>query len=570
LEKDITRKKKLAIHALLLLVIVVSGFYIRVINLGATDIAVDESFGILAAKAVFETGKPILPMEVKNYERALWYTQLVVLSFKLLGVNEFSARFPSVIFGLLSIILTFFIGRRFFGTTVGLIASFLLAFAPFEVEWSRICRFYMMFQFFFMFGFFAFYNGLESEKHGTEEYESKSNTTSSRAYGHFWLRINSFISRWNINWWWLLLSLISLYVSFKVHQLTLLFFGSLLAYLFLMCVFIWIKHGFQETIRSKYFWFLSALAMAGVIGLAIPGVFGLLRALYEFRPSGYGEQVLSVLPALKYSLFLGSASLFPLGALFILGCIQICTRADKAGFYALIFTIVPLLVLSLFGSTAGERYLLNVFPLIILIASYSIYTLFKSESRVLNENIFKGNKSRHEFSTMSMLFFVGLLVAFPSWGYYTYKVIKGDGQLIGGLHRPKRLKEACNYLKSHSMDGDVVVATLLNPMLYYCGRVDYFISKSHLTKLIDENEDQFDQIGNLGKVKVIGDLGSLKNVLSNSKRGWIVVDSIRLNQPHRVPEDIKKFIVQNPKLVLHKVETEDNIFVFSWGMNSGE
>ena len=135
----------------LLTLLVLTGLSLRLINLGKPGLAYDESFHVVSAKSMLDTGEPNLPSG-EPYTRALLFTRLVAFSFSLLGSNEFAARLPSVIFGTLTIILIFFVGKRMFGTTVGLISAIFLALSPFEIAWARECRMYAMFQFFFLFG----------------------------------------------------------------------------------------------------------------------------------------------------------------------------------------------------------------------------------------------------------------------------------------------------------------------------------------------------------------------------------------------------------------------------------
>lgn len=49
------------------------------------------------------------------------------LSFKLLGVSEFSARLPSAIFALITMVFTYLLGKKLFNRGVGLISAFALS-----------------------------------------------------------------------------------------------------------------------------------------------------------------------------------------------------------------------------------------------------------------------------------------------------------------------------------------------------------------------------------------------------------------------------------------------------------
>ncbi len=66
--------------------------------------------------------------EARNYEYMPAYPLLVALSFELFGLGVAQARLVSVFFGWLTVMLTFALGRRFFGTGVGLVSASLLCF----------------------------------------------------------------------------------------------------------------------------------------------------------------------------------------------------------------------------------------------------------------------------------------------------------------------------------------------------------------------------------------------------------------------------------------------------------
>ena len=94
-------------------------FYLRFNNLGDHSFSNDEAITTYAAIGVLEHGTPVLPSG-EVYTRALLNTYLIALSFKTLGVSEFSARIVSVIFGTLTIPLVYLLGKEL-GRRTGLI-----------------------------------------------------------------------------------------------------------------------------------------------------------------------------------------------------------------------------------------------------------------------------------------------------------------------------------------------------------------------------------------------------------------------------------------------------------------
>src|SRR3989338_6036314 len=114
---------------LLLGLIVAAGFLIRVHHLALSGFWVDEMFHVDAAKSILATGQPTLEGG-RIYTRAWPFTYVIVAFFKFFGVSEISARIPAVIFGVLSIVLTFYVARKWFDRPTALVASFLMTFSP--------------------------------------------------------------------------------------------------------------------------------------------------------------------------------------------------------------------------------------------------------------------------------------------------------------------------------------------------------------------------------------------------------------------------------------------------------
>jgi len=322
------RNKEFIIPTVFLLLIVLSGIYIRIDGLANLGLAFDETIHLYAAKSILETGEPTLPSGY-NYNRSIFFTYAVALSFKLFGVNEFTARLPSIIFGTLSIILVFFIGRRFFGSPVGLIAAFLMAFLPFEIVWSRTCRMYSMYQAFFLAGFLTFYLGLENEQ------RVERSARQSKNWSLYNLSVSSY---WNLNLAWLFLSAILLFVAYRLQTEVVIFYGSVLAYLISMSFFDFIALGARQTFRRKYFLLFVFLSIAGVVALALPGVYSLLQTHSQFSPL-WAKQI-RVSPS-AYRDFLLSPVFSPIMAFFVLGAIQACVRVNKAGLYTFMAATVP-------------------------------------------------------------------------------------------------------------------------------------------------------------------------------------------------------------------------------------
>lgn len=70
------------------------------------------------------------------------YAYLDVIPIKLFGLNEFATRFPSALFGVLTVLLTYFLAKRIFNNwefteMIALVSSLILAISPWHIMLSR-------------------------------------------------------------------------------------------------------------------------------------------------------------------------------------------------------------------------------------------------------------------------------------------------------------------------------------------------------------------------------------------------------------------------------------------------
>ena len=79
-------------------------------------------------REMLERGDFITPYlnYVKYFEKPPLHYWLNALSFTLFGENEFAARFPGALMGLLTVLLTYHVGRQLFGRREGLLAALIL------------------------------------------------------------------------------------------------------------------------------------------------------------------------------------------------------------------------------------------------------------------------------------------------------------------------------------------------------------------------------------------------------------------------------------------------------------
>jgi len=130
----------------LLILILLLGFCVRLVRLHDKEMWYDEAFAVLYAEKEIDA---IIRGTVTSVEGAaadihplLYY--FFLHSWMRIGQSPVIVRFPSVVFGLLSICLVFHIARELFDGQVGLLAAALAAISPFHIWYSQEARMYSL------------------------------------------------------------------------------------------------------------------------------------------------------------------------------------------------------------------------------------------------------------------------------------------------------------------------------------------------------------------------------------------------------------------------------------------
>jgi len=136
-------KKSLIILGIIVLIAAV----LRLWNIGSVPISPDWDEAALGYNAYSilhtardEYGKflPIVLRSFDDYKPAL-YSYFTIPSIIIFGLNVFSVRLPSAIFGILTVVGVFFLARELFKSEkLTLLCAFLLAISPWHIQFSRI------------------------------------------------------------------------------------------------------------------------------------------------------------------------------------------------------------------------------------------------------------------------------------------------------------------------------------------------------------------------------------------------------------------------------------------------
>lgn len=131
---------------LILTVIVILAFVVRFYKLGVvpSGLYIDEAAQGYSAYSILKTGRdefgktfPIVFRSMTDFRTPI-YTYIVAAVFPVFGVNAFSVRLPSFVFGVLSVISMYFLTLEVSSNKkLSLITSFLMAISPWHILFSR-------------------------------------------------------------------------------------------------------------------------------------------------------------------------------------------------------------------------------------------------------------------------------------------------------------------------------------------------------------------------------------------------------------------------------------------------
>ncbi len=116
-------------------------------------IAHDEALYAKRAKLMVESDNWLTPF-TRPHHKTVGSYWLIATSFKLFGVNEFSARFPSALFSLLAVLTFFFISKNLFNENSAFVSSFSLISMPLWIQYSRTAGPDMPYVFFMLLALF--------------------------------------------------------------------------------------------------------------------------------------------------------------------------------------------------------------------------------------------------------------------------------------------------------------------------------------------------------------------------------------------------------------------------------
>lgn len=165
-------KNKIIVILLSLVILLDAGLRLYKLADNPPSISWDEAAVGYNAWTILHWGKDewsrSLPLSFKSFEddKHPLHIYLTVPTIKIFGLNEMGVRASSAIFGVLNVVIIFFLAKIIFDNNwVGLIASLILAISPYNIHFSRFNHELNFVLFFFMLGLSLFLKGIQKKNY---------------------------------------------------------------------------------------------------------------------------------------------------------------------------------------------------------------------------------------------------------------------------------------------------------------------------------------------------------------------------------------------------------------------
>lgn len=150
-------------YSLSVISLLIISFAIRLYNLGELGLWWDELLTGTYVTRILEVGLPLSPSNFEYYWRGISYHYLVSAFAFVFDNTEFWLRFPSTLFGVGIIIMSFIITKRF-NKILALFTVIILSFSAYNIEYSQFARFYIMNAFLFLLNIEFFWRGFFEQR----------------------------------------------------------------------------------------------------------------------------------------------------------------------------------------------------------------------------------------------------------------------------------------------------------------------------------------------------------------------------------------------------------------------
>ena len=324
-------EKNLTIQYMPLGLITLVAAALRFYRLGEWSFWIDEIWSMIDALGIGHSRTDLFEFHVLFY-------LLIKPALISLDINEWSARLVPALIGIVSVPILFFPTRKAFGVRVAVLATILLAVAPWHIFWSQNVRYYTLLLLLYNLSLLFFYWGMETDQLG---YIIASSTT------------------------WVLALLTNLTAAWL--------FPTVLAYLILLNVLPVDKpSGLRLRNLVPFLFFPLIYSLYEVYRVMFAGKDWAVSKLLSFFIIGESLGPLRTVAGVTH--YVG----VPLVCLGLFGGIWLLVEKKRSGLLLLTVVLVPLLVLIALSpfSYVHARYIFTSLPLWIVLGALTVKEAF--------------------------------------------------------------------------------------------------------------------------------------------------------------------------------------------------
>ncbi len=409
----------LAIY-LIVAVLTLVGAYMVTYQLSYESYWQDELASIYAAQGILHHG---IPRTISGfiYPKAELFSYMLAAVMAIFGTGPEATRSISAVEYIVSLPLTFFIGRYFLGWRVGLLAMALMVFSPMALRWGREARMYQQAELCTLLVVYLFYRAVQPGARTRYIY----------------------------------LSLIAVIVMYLSHEETFILLPAILFYFLAAKRLSWM--------RNFHWWFMGLLTMAIILfqfylSMAThPPILGTDRSQRPFI--GFVPENLDFYLRLFFASHtlnhgvlaeLGITSTLALGA-----CLGALFSRDRALRYLSFFFFIPLLFLMLTFTLTADRYIYPLLPVFAILAAAALVWLVDMIARFARLRLTPFIRRILITTCTALLIGTMLIAQIPALSNFGLAASRTLG--VPYHHRYPDYQRAGNYIRAHWQPGDVLL-----------------------------------------------------------------------------------------------------------------
>jgi 4-amino-4-deoxy-L-arabinose transferase-like glycosyltransferase len=504
--------------SLLLIIILITGFALRLNYALNTSPYFDEYLSIAAAQSIQDHGTTVMRSGA-FYGHGLLFSYLAALAgaliawgqAALLTAPELPFRLTSVFLGTITIAAVYRLGKQEFSPLAGLLAASLLALESQSIIWGGRARMYSLLQLLVLLTVYAAFRG---------------------AYGEGNAR-------------WRIYGLLLLALTFVTQFWTVILLAALLPGIILVA---W----FSRPANAKpWFWQRSALWLLPALGLVLCLGFGveLMGGVLVGRPPQIGSYSAGTSYFQQLTLLLGhvqieflpeqvrylskyalEADFFRAVALILasVGILSLILAARRKklqrrqlifGLFLFFTSVIVLTGITFIGTRNPElRYFVPLIPLVSLLAGGCLHSIWLN----LEARVWKMPLSEYAFRLVAIT--LVLLVAAGVLGY-------GVTQRLATINEDATpgYDHAFRFVRENLQMGDAIATMNTPASALHLGQADYFIGQYQVKRYTTTGSDGRD-VDRWWGAPHLSTGADLQQALENHPRVWLIVDSALFNE----------------------------------------